>query len=210
MDVTSRSHETTIHIPETESKSTEARAAPAAAPKVVATQHPARGGWKKGVAIFDFILRLCAIAATLAAATTMGTTDQTLPFFTQFIQFQASYDDLPAFSFFVIANALASGYLVLSLPFSIVGIVRPHAAGIRLLLLIFDIMMVALTTASAAAAAAVVYLAHNGNSSANWVAICQQFNGFCQRVSTAVVASFIGAVIFVFLVILSAVALRRR
>lgn len=41
----------------------------------------------------------------------------------------------------MVANAIASGYLVLSLPFSVVGIVRPHAAsGIKLLLLILDIV----------------------------------------------------------------------
>ncbi|PSR95462.1 Casparian strip membrane protein like [Actinidia chinensis var. chinensis] len=199
MEATKSSNETTIHISESKS----------ARSKVVATPPPLpAGGWKRGVAIFDFILRLCGITAALAATTTMGTTDQTLPFFTQFFQFQASYDDLPAFSFFVVGNAIASGYLVLSLPFSIVGIVRPHAVGVRLLLLIFDTVMVALTMASAAAAAAIVYLAHNGNSNTNWVAICQQFNDFCQRVSGAVVASFIAAVIFMFLVVFSAVALR--
>ena len=32
--------------------------------------------------------------------------------------------------------AIVAGYLVLSLPFSIVAIVRPHAAGPRLLLLL--------------------------------------------------------------------------
>lgn len=70
--------------------------------------------------------------------------------------------------------------------------------------------MVAFTTAAAASAAAIVYLAHNGNSTANWFAICQQFTDFCQRVSGAVVGSFITAVLFVFLVILSAVVLRRH
>ncbi|CAI9105684.1 OLC1v1004665C1 [Oldenlandia corymbosa var. corymbosa] len=169
-----------------------------------------KGGWGRGIAIFDLILRVAALVAALAATTTMGTTDQTLPFFTQFFQFQASYDDLPAFSYFVIANAIASGYLVLSLPFSIVCIVRPHATGARLLLLIFDTMLVAFTTAAAAAAAAIVYLAHNGNQNTNWLAICQQFNDFCQKVSGAVVASFIAAVIFIVLVVLSAIALRRR
>jgi hypothetical protein len=34
--------------------------------------------------------------------------------------------------------AIVAGYLVLSLPFSIVAIVRPHAAGPRLLLIILD------------------------------------------------------------------------
>ncbi|KAK4409094.1 protein TRIGALACTOSYLDIACYLGLYCEROL 1, chloroplastic [Sesamum angolense] len=140
-----------------------------------------------GIFIADFALSYCffqgagdSLKNSLAATTTMGTTDQTLPFFTQFFQFQASYDDLPTFMFFVVANAIASGYLVLSLPFSIVGIVRPHATGIKLLLLILDTVLVAFTTA---AAAAIVYLAHNGNSNTNWLAICQQFTDFCQRVS---------------------------
>ncbi|KAK6936243.1 Casparian strip membrane protein domain [Dillenia turbinata] len=196
---------TTITIKET--KPDKGKAPLTATTKVA---DPPRAGWRKGLAIFDFILRLCAIGAALAAAAVMGTTDQTLPFFTQFFQFQASYDDLPAFQFFVVANAIVSGYLVLSLPFSIVTIVRPHAVGPRLLLLVFDTVMVALTTAAASAAAAIVYLAHNGNPSANWVAICQQFGDFCQQVSGAVVAAFIAAFIFILLVVLSAMALRRH
>ncbi|CAL5352572.1 unnamed protein product [Camellia sinensis] len=210
MEATKSSDETTIHIPE--STSTRGKAAATVPAMVVSTKATQAGGWKRGVAIFDFILRLCAIAAALAATATMGTTDQTLPFFTQFFQFQASYDDLPAFHnwFFVIANAVASGYLVLSLPFSIVGIVRPHLTGVRLLLIIFDTVMVALITAAAAAAASIVYLAHSGNTNANWNPICQQFGDFCQSVSGAVVASFIAAAIFIFLVMLSAVALKRH
>ncbi|KAJ6750006.1 hypothetical protein OIU85_000616 [Salix viminalis] len=58
--------------------------------------------------------------------------------------------------------------------------------------------------------AAIVYLAHNGNASANWLAICQQFGDFCQKVSGSVVASFITVVILVFLVVLSALALGRH
>nr|GMD56085.1 casparian strip membrane protein 2-like [Ipomoea batatas] len=96
------------------------------------------GGWRRGVAVLDFILRLCALVAALAAAVTMATSDQSLPFFSQFFQFQASYDDLPAFPYFVVANGIASGYLVLSLPFSIICIVRPHLVGPRLLLFILD------------------------------------------------------------------------
>ena len=55
-------------------------------------------GLKRGLAIFDFILRLAALAAALGATISMGTSDQTLNFFTQFFQFRARFDDLPAFS----------------------------------------------------------------------------------------------------------------
>lgn len=76
----------------------------ASAPAAVVVTHKAtkqqpQGGWKKGIAIFDFVLRLCAIATGLAATATMGTTEQTLPFFTQFFQFHAEYNDLPTFMY---------------------------------------------------------------------------------------------------------------
>ncbi|XP_074292057.1 casparian strip membrane protein 2-like [Silene latifolia] len=168
------------------------------------------GALGRGLAILDFILRLAAIIAALAATITMGTTNQTLNFFTQFFQFRARYYDLPAFSFFVAANAVASAYLVLSLPFSVISIVRPQATGVKFLLIALDTVVLALTMAGAGAAAAIVYLAHQGNNKTNWVAICQQFGSFCQRVSGAVVASFIAAFIFMILVILSAASLKRR
>lgn len=58
---------------------------------------PRPDGRRKGIAIFDFILRICAIVTALATAASMGTSEETLPFFTQFFQFQASYDDIPTF-----------------------------------------------------------------------------------------------------------------
>lgn len=58
----------------------------------------AHSGLNRGVAILDFILRLVAIVATLASAVAMGTTNETLPFFTQFIRFRAQYEDFPTFT----------------------------------------------------------------------------------------------------------------
>ncbi|XP_059428898.1 casparian strip membrane protein 1-like [Corylus avellana] len=200
---------TTIDVPESKKDVPESSAIAKGKAPLVAVVVKQRGGWKRGVAIFDFLLRIGAIVAALAAASIMGTSQETLPFFTQFFQFQASYDDLPTFQFFVIAMAIVSGYLVLSLPFSIVSIVRPQAVGPRILLLIFDTVALTLNTSAAAAAAAIVYLAHNGNSNTNWLAICQQFGDFCQEVSGAVVAAFVSVVVFMFLILLSALAIRK-
>lgn len=198
-----KSGDATIDVPES-SRAMDKGKAP-----LIATTRYENAKMKRGIAIFDLILRIGAIICILAAAAAMGTSDETLPFFTQFFQFQASYDDLPTFQFFVIAMALSGGYLVLSLPFSIVCIVRPLAVAPRLLLLILDTVALTLTTAAGAAAAAIVYLAHNGNANTNWLAICQQFGDFCQKVSGAVVAAFIGVVCLVLLVLLSALALKR-
>ncbi|KAK8531912.1 hypothetical protein V6N13_131270 [Hibiscus sabdariffa] len=177
---------------------------------LIGSQREQKRGINKGLGIADFLLRLGAITSALAAAATMGTSDQTLPFFTQFFQFEASYDDLPTFMFFVIAMALISGYLVLSLPFSIVIIVRPYAVAPRLLLFILDTVALTLTTAAGGAATAIVYLAHNGNPNTNWLAICNQFGDFCQNVSGAVVASFVTVVVFIVLILLSGFALKRH
>ncbi|KAL2229286.1 casparian strip membrane protein 1 [Sesamum indicum] len=203
-----KSEATTIEVAET-SRERKGKAPLLAAP-VPADHHAKAAGNKRGVAIFDLILRISAAAAALGATIAMGTAEQTLPFFTQFFQFQASYDDLPTFSFFVIAMAIVTAYLVLSVPFSIVCIVRPVAAAPRLLLILCDTLAVTLATSAGGAAAAIVYLAHNGNSDANWLAICQQFTDFCQRVSGAVVGSFITVALLIFLVVLSAIALKKH
>lgn len=85
---------TTVDVPQSS-------AVPKGGKATLVTVAKQKGGWKRGVAIFDFILRLGAIVAALAAASTMGTSDETLPFFTQFFQFQASYDDLPTFQYVI-------------------------------------------------------------------------------------------------------------
>jgi len=42
--------------------------------------------------------------------------------------------------FFMVANAIAAGYLVLSLPFSAAIVLRPQAIGLRHLLLVCDLV----------------------------------------------------------------------
>ncbi|XP_059307026.1 casparian strip membrane protein 1-like [Lycium ferocissimum] len=168
------------------------------------------GNYKRGIAIFDLILRIAAVATAIGAAAGMGTAGETLPFFTQFFQFEAGYDDLPTFQFFVIAMALVVAFLVFSIPFSIVCIARSHVVAPRLFLIIFDTAMVTLATSAAGASEAIVYLAQNGNDDANWLAFCNQFGDFCETTSAAVVAGFITVVILLILIVLSAIALKRR
>lgn len=167
-------------------------------------------GWRRRVAVFDFIMRIFGIVATLAAAIAMATADQKLPFFTQFFQFEAKFDDLPAFTYFVIANAIAGGYLIISLPISIFIIVRPHVETWRLVLIIFDAVMVVVDSSGASAAAAIVYVARSGISRANWFPFCQQFGSFCERLSDVLIASFGAAMIFVLLIAFNSSALYKR
>lgn len=101
-DSSKRAEETALNMPPPGSKSTKSKNDATYTSITKATDapyvKPAGRGWRRGVSVFDFILRICALIAALAAATTMGTTDQTLPFFTQFFQFQAQYNDFPTFT----------------------------------------------------------------------------------------------------------------
>ncbi|GAA0158766.1 dehydrogenase [Lithospermum erythrorhizon] len=178
-------------------------------PPPIAKAKVAVGGYKKGVAIFNLILRISAVATSIGAVATMANAEETLPFFTQFFQFQASYDDLPTFTFFVVAMSFVLGYLILSIPFGIVCIARPYAKAPKMLLIISDTVMLVLATSTTAASTAMVYLAHNGNPNANWQAICNQFTDFCQQSSGAVVSAFITVALLIFMVVLSAIALKR-
>lgn len=87
---------TTVDIPAESSA-----AAKGKAPLIGLTSlsHAKGRGYNKGFAICDFLLRLGAVISALSAAATMGTSDETLPFFTQFFQFEASYDDLPTLQY---------------------------------------------------------------------------------------------------------------
>ncbi|PON54141.1 Casparian strip membrane protein [Parasponia andersonii] len=164
----------------------------------------------RGLSVIDFILRTLASFGTLASAIAMGTTRQTLPFVTRFVRFKAVYKDLPTLTFFVIANSVVCGYLVISLPLSFFHVVKCKVTKSRIILIIFDTVMMALLTAGASSAAAIVNLAHNGNTNANWFAICRQFNSFCQRISGSLIGSFVAVVVFILLIIISAVVISRR
>ncbi|CAE6102619.1 unnamed protein product [Arabidopsis arenosa] len=168
------------------------------------------GLMSRRIAILEFILRIVAFFNTIGSAILMGTTHETLPFFTQFIRFQAEYNDLPALTFFVVANAVVSGYLILSLTLAFVHIVKRKTQNTRILLIVLDVAMLGLLAAGASSAAAIVYLAHNGNNKTNWFAICQQFNSFCERISGSLIGSFIAVFLFILLILLSAIALSRR
>ncbi|CAJ2648015.1 casparian strip membrane protein 1 [Trifolium pratense] len=169
-----------------------------------------RKGVKRGLSIMDFILRIIGGVATLSSAVAMATTNERLPFATNFVQFRAEYDDLPSFVFFVMANSLVCGYLALSLILSILHIVRSTAVKSRILLIILDTVMMGLLAAAASAAASIVYIAHYGNTQANWFPICQQYNSFCERISGSLIGSYIAVALFVIIILLSHVAISRN
>lgn len=69
--------------------------------------------------------------------------------------------------------------------------------------------MLAVLTAGASSAAAIVYLAHNGNTSANWSAICQQYHKFCNHITGSLIGSFVAICVLILLIPLSGSVLSR-
>ncbi|XP_027348487.1 CASP-like protein 6 [Abrus precatorius] len=165
---------------------------------------------KRGLSIVDFILRIVAAICTLGSALGMGTTKETLPFATRFVKFRAVFDDLPTFVFFVTSNSIVCGYLLLSLALSFFHIVRSNAVRSRVLQVFLDTIMFGLLTTGASSAAAIVYVAHYGNPNANWFPFCRQYNNFCERISGSLIGSFIAAVLFIILILMSAVSISKR
>ncbi|KAK6129264.1 hypothetical protein DH2020_036973 [Rehmannia glutinosa] len=163
----------------------------------------------KAISKIDFAMRIVAAISTLGSAIAMGTTNQVLPFFTHFVRFKAQNHGFPTFTFFLVSNAMATAYLVLSLALSIFHVLKSGAKVTRTVLIILDMIILALLTAGASAAAAIIHVAHKGNVGANWFAICHQNSSFCQRVSGSLVGSFIGILVLMMLIVLSAVALSR-
>ncbi|KAK7362369.1 hypothetical protein VNO77_04480 [Canavalia gladiata] len=169
-----------------------------------------RNGFKRGLSIVDFILRIVAAISTLGSALGMGTTRETLPFATRFVKFRAVFNDLPTFVFFVISNSIVCGYLVLSLVLSFFHIVKITAVKSRVLQVFLDTLMFGLLTTGASAAAAIVYVAHYGNPNANWFPFCRQYNRFCERISGSLVGSYIAVVLFIILILMSAISISRQ
>ncbi|KAH6792008.1 hypothetical protein C2S52_002485 [Perilla frutescens var. hirtella] len=179
----------------------------------VAAETPPPPPPSKAISLIDFMMRIVAAVSTMGSAIAVATTTtQTLPStFTNFIRFNyRQYQDFPTFTFFVVSNAIATAYLVLSLALSIFHIFKTGAKVTRTVLIIVDTTILSLLTAGASAAAAIAYIAHKGNDQAKWMGICERYNSLCERVSGALVGSFMGILALMLLVFLNAVALSRK
>ncbi|KAG6396067.1 hypothetical protein SASPL_142205 [Salvia splendens] len=175
---------------------------------------PAPAPPSRGMSLVDFILRFVAAVSTMGSAIAVATTSRSLPSFDNFNNFihftSRQYQDFPTFTFFVVSNAMATAYLILSLALSIFHIFKTGAKVTRTVLVILDTTIVCVLTAGASAAAAIAYVAHKGISEANWGGICERYNSLCERVSGALVGSFLGILALMLLIFFNAVALSRN
>ncbi|CAL9199810.1 CASP-like protein 1F1 [Musa acuminata AAA Group] len=145
--------------------------------------------------------RVTAGLAALAAATLMGFNKQTSV--VAGFAIEASYRFSPAFKFFVVGNAIACGYSVVSLPF-----VSNLVEGCTLNL--FDLMNLGLVMAAAAAASAVGYVGKHGNDEIGWAKVCPYYERFCGRTEIALGCSYVAFLLFLFVCALFSVYKSRQ
>ncbi|CAN0855912.1 CASP-like protein 1E1 [Linum grandiflorum] len=176
--------------------------------------HHGGGGSSKGCKTGEVVLRIGALLLTLAAAIVMGVDKQTKTVPLQLlptlppvnVPVTAKWHYLSAFVFFVVANAIACSYALLSIVIALAG-KRGMASAVTMMM---DLLMVALLFAGNGAATAVGLLGRNGNSHVRWNKVCNVFDKFCHQVAASIGLSLIGSLLFVLIVLLAVVRLHRK
>ncbi|CAN6329841.1 unnamed protein product [Urochloa humidicola] len=166
------------------------------------------------VAVQPVVLRAAATVATTVAAAVMALDAQSYTAVVAIVgtrplmqTFTTEFRDIPAFVYFVIANAIAGAYNLLVLIIRRL-ILRRRTASLVLHML--DMVIMALLATGAATAASMAELGKNGNLHARWNPICDRFGSFCSRGGIAIVSSFIGVALMLALNLLSAAANAHR
>ncbi|GMI91536.1 CASP-like protein 1C2 [Hibiscus trionum] len=140
--------------------------------------------------IITILLRLLAFGATLSATLVMVTSHDSTQVFN--LKFTANYNNSPSFKYFVIAEAIASGYGLIALFLSSKSLVDR-------LIVILDVVIAMLLTSSISAALAVAEIGKKGNSHAGWLPICDQVPKFCDHATGALIAGFAAAIFYLVL-----------
>ncbi|KAL9355488.1 hypothetical protein Peur_053458 [Populus x canadensis] len=137
--------------------------------------------------IFTNFLRLLALAATVVAIVFMVTSHDSAQVLN--LTFTVKYSNTPVFKYFVIAEAIAGGYIVISILLSFKSLFWR-------LLVILDMVTAVLLTSSISAALAIAQVGRKGNTHAGWLPVCEQVPDFCDQVTIALIAGFAAAIIY--------------
>ncbi|KAG4929304.1 hypothetical protein AAZX31_17G022500 [Glycine max] len=168
------------------------------------------------VGVSDLLLRLLAFTVTLVAAIVIAVDKQTKVVPIQLsdslppldVPLTAKWHQMSAIVYFLVTNAIACTYAVLSLLLALVN--RGKSKGLWTLIAVLDAFMVALLFSGNGAAAAVGVLGYKGNSHVNWNKVCNVFGKFCDQMAASIGVSLIGSLAFLLLVIIPGVRLHRR
>ncbi|KAI8001529.1 CASP-like protein 1C1 [Camellia lanceoleosa] len=134
-----------------------------------------------------FVLRLIALGATITATVVMVTSHDSATVLN--ITFGAKYSYSPSLKYFVVINAIASGY-------GLIVLFLPTNCSLWRFVLVADLVIMALLDSSISAAAAIGYVGRKGNIHAGWLPICGQVPKFCDHASGAIISGIIATIIY--------------
>ncbi|XP_031113515.1 CASP-like protein 1E2 [Ipomoea triloba] len=171
---------------------------------------------KQSIRWADFLLRLLAFVLTLVAAIVLGVDKQTTVVTTQIVPtlppvsvpLTAKSHHLSAFVYFVVVNAIACAYAVVSMVFTLAN--RGKYNGMSLMIIILDLIAVALLFSGGGAAAAIGLMGYKGNTHVRWNKVCNVFERFCGQVAAAVGISLVASVLFLLLILFAALNLHKK
>ncbi|KAF3451171.1 hypothetical protein FNV43_RR07578 [Rhamnella rubrinervis] len=141
------------------------------------------------------LLRLLAFGAALAATIVMVTSHESASVLN--LTFKAKFSHTPAFVYFAIAEAIASGY-------SLIVLLLSSKNWFRRLVVVLDAVIAVLLSSSISAALAIAHVGKKGNSHSGWLPICGQVPKFCDHVTGALIAGFIAAILYLVLLVYTA------
>ncbi|XWS12651.1 hypothetical protein CRYUN_Cryun37aG0108400 [Craigia yunnanensis] len=140
--------------------------------------------------IITILLRLLALGATLSATVVMVTSHDSADVLN--LKFSAKYSNSPTFKYYVIAEAIATGY-------SLIVLFLSSKSLVWRLIVILDVVIAMLLTSSISAVLAIAQIGKKGNSHAGWLPICGQVPKFCDHVTGALIAGFVAAIVYLVL-----------
>ncbi|KAJ4829041.1 hypothetical protein Tsubulata_031699 [Turnera subulata] len=149
----------------------------------------------KSKRLFYLLPRLLAFVATLSAAAVMATSHETVTFFAV-MRFEAKYSDTPSFKYFMVVNAIATVY-------GFIALFLPLETMVWSLVVVLDLVITMLLISSISASTAIAHVGKKGYSQAGWLPVCDQVTKYCDHVTGALAAGFIGLITYTILLFYS-------
>ncbi|KAL5717432.1 hypothetical protein ACHQM5_010433 [Ranunculus cassubicifolius] len=157
---------------------------------------------QKWFLLSQVLMRALGIVATLISTVLMATDKQTISFFG--IQMDAKYNYSSALKFYVAANSAASFLSILSLAVLVYYVALPKPSHCRNkfhIIFLLDLFVVVCLVTGSSAASTIAYLGKYGNSHAGWMAICDHFGKWCNKILASLLASYTAAFLFLILTV---------
>ncbi|XP_058209179.1 CASP-like protein 1E2 isoform X2 [Rhododendron vialii] len=162
---------------------------------------------KRKVSMSEVGLRFLAFSLTLVAAVLVGVDKQTK---IVAIPLTAKFHYFSAFVYFVVVNAIACAYAIISLVLTLASNKGGNKGCLALMITTLDLVMLALLSSASGATGGIGLIGIRGNSHVQWKKVCNVFDKFCHQLLAGFVLSVLGSAIFLLLLVISARKLQKK